>query len=235
MVNRLVRRLSARAVPLAFACSIAACGTDSPAITGIPVDPGLRIVNAFTTPVDVLIDGAVAIPSLAAGSVGFAQPASGSHTLVFRPTAAGASPPQTITTTFGALNTFAAVRGSNGVISTAALDDTGSIVPAGATKVRVLHLAPNAGELQVYRTQPDFQQPISWQFPFTYQSQPNSLSAPFYQSTVGTWEVRVWQTPADSTGWAGAPIKLVIQLYGGDKKTVLILDKQGGGVRAELL
>jgi hypothetical protein len=233
MLNRLIRRLTARALPFAFACSIAACGSDHPiAIHG---DTGLRVVNAFTTPVDVLIDGAVAIPSLAAGSVGFAQPVSGSHTLVFRPTAAGGSAPQTITTTSGALNTFAAVRGSNGVVSTAALDDTGSIVPAGATKVRVLHLAPNAGELQVYRTQPDFQQPISWQFPFTYQSQPNSLSAPFLQSTVGIWEVRVWQTPADPTGWAGAPLKLVIQLYDGEKRTILILDKQGGGVRAELI
>jgi hypothetical protein len=101
--------------------------------------------------------------------------------------------------------------------------------------VRVLHLAPNAGELQVYRTQPDFQQPISWQFPFTYQSQPDPLSAPFFQSTVGIWDVRVWQTPADSTGWAAAPLRLVIQLYGGEKLTILILDKQGGGVRAELI
>jgi hypothetical protein len=235
MVNRLIRRLTAPVVPFAFACSIAACSSDYTPVTGIPVDSGLRIVNAFTTPVDVLIDGAVAIPSLAAGSVGFAQPASGSHTLIFRPTAASGSAPQTITTTSGALNTFVAVRGANGVVSTVALDDTGSVVPAGATKVRVLHLAPNAGELQVYRTQPDFQQPISWQFPFTYQSQPDPLSAPFFQSTVGIWDVRVWQTPADSTGWAGAPLRLVIQLYSGEKLTILILDKQGGGVRAELI
>jgi hypothetical protein len=116
-----------------------------------------------------------------------------------------------------------------------ALDDTNSVVPPGATKVRVLHLAPNAGTLQVYRTQPDYQQPISWQLPFTYQAEPTSLSAPFYQSTVGSWDVRVWQMPADASGWASAPVKVVLPLAGGEKKTVLILDKPGGGVRVELL
>ena len=89
--------------------------------------------------------------------------------------------------------------------------------------------------LQVYRTQPDYQKPISWQFPFIYQPTPTSLSAPFYQSSVGSWEVRIWQTPADSTGWATAPVKVVIPLKSGEKKTVLILDKPGGGVRVELM
>jgi hypothetical protein len=161
--------------------------------------PSLRIVNAFTSPVDVLIDGTVVIGSLAAASIGIAAPAAGAHTLVLRPTGTGASASQSVTTVAGALGTVAAVRSSTGAVSTVVLDDTNSVVPSGATKVRVLHLAPNASTLQVYRTQPDFQTPISWQFPFTYQAAPTSLSAPFYQSTVGSWEVRVWQTPADVT------------------------------------
>jgi hypothetical protein len=127
------------------------------------------------------------------------------------------------------------VRASNGAVASAVLDDTGSVVPAMATKVRVLHLAPNAGELRVYRTQPDYQQPIAWQFPFTYQAQPNPLSAPFFQSTVGSWEVRIWQTPADSSGWGAAPVKVVIPLNSGEKKTILMLDKPGGGVRIEMI
>jgi hypothetical protein len=96
-------------------------------------------------------------------------------------------------------------------------------------------MAPNAGELQVYRTQPDYQTPISWQFPFTYQATPTSLSAPFFQSTVGTWEIRIWQTPASASGWATAPVQIVIPLASGEKKTILMLDKPGGGVRYELL
>ena len=228
-------RLIARAAPFLLVAFVAACGNDGPAACCLTTAPALRVVNAFTTPVDVLIDGVVAIASLPAGSIGSAAAVSGSHTLILRPGGAGASVSQSITTATGTLNTIAAVRGSNGAVATAMLDDTGSVVPSGATKVRVLHLAPNAGEQQVYRTQPDYQQPISWQFPFTYQAEPNGLSAPFYQSSVGSWEVRIWQTPADASGWAAAPIKVVIPLNSGEKKTILILDKPGGGVRIELI
>ena len=200
-----------------------------------PAGEGLRVVNAFTTPVDVLVDGAVVVQALAAGSIATTAPVSGSHVLMMRPTVAGASVSQSITTTAGSLSTIAAVRAANGTLASAVLDDTGSVVPAGATKVRVLHLAPNAGELQVYRTQPDYQQPVQWEFPFTYQAQPDDLNAPFVQSTVGSWEVRIWQTPADASGWATAPVKVVIPLASGEKKTIIILDKAGGGVRVELI
>ena len=228
-------RLIARVATFLLVSVIAACGNDGPAACCLATAPALRVVNAFTTPVDVLIDGTVAVESLAAGSVGTAAPVPGNHTLVLRPTSGGGSVSQSITTTSGALNTIAAVRASNGAVSSAVLDDTASVVPSGATKVRVLHLAPSAGVLQVYRTQPDFQQPISWQFPFTYQAQLNELSAPFYQSTVGSWEVRIWQTPADASGWANAPVRVVVPLNSGEKKTILILDKPGGGVRIELI
>jgi uncharacterized protein DUF4397 len=214
---------------------MAGCQSDAATACCTTGDPAIRIVNAFTTPVDVLIDGNVAVGSLAAGAIDTVGPAPGSHTLVLRPTGSSASVSQAITATTGALATIAVVRASNGAIASAVLDDTNSVVPAGATKVRVLHLAPSAGALQVYRTQPDFQQPVQWQFPFVYQSEPTSLTAPFFQSTVGSWEVRVWQTPADASGWANAPVKIVIPLASGEKKTILILDKPGGGFRIELL
>jgi uncharacterized protein DUF4397 len=228
-------RLTARVVPFLLLPFAAACKTDGPAACCTGGAPALRVVNALTTPVDVLIDGSVAIQSLAAGAIGTAAPASGNHMVVLRPTGGGGSVSTPITTTTGALNTIAAVRASNGAVASAVLDDTGSVVPAGATKVRVLHLAPNAGELQVYRTQPDYQQPVPWQFPFTYQAQPNALSAPFYQSTVGSWEVRIWRTPAGAAGWATATVKIVIPLKSGEKKTVLMLDDGAGGVRIELI
>ncbi|HSQ30602.1 MAG TPA: DUF4397 domain-containing protein [Gemmatimonadaceae bacterium] len=213
----------------------AACGSDSSTACCATAQESLRVINAFTTPVDVLVDGAVVIPALAPASIDTAAPASGSHTLVLRPVGPGVAQTRSITSTPGALSTVAAVRSSSGGLGSAVLDDTNSVVPAGATKVRVLHLAPNAGTLQVYRTQPDFQTPISWQFPFNYQPDPTSLTAPFLQSTVGTWEIRVWQTPADSTGWTNAPLRITLQLRSGEKKTVLILDKPGGGLRLETL
>ena len=201
------------------------------------VDPAtsLRVVNAYVTPVDVLVDGKVMIAGLAAGAVGTAAPTTGGHTVEFRSTTGAGSSTQTVTTATGAVNTIAVLRASSGVVATTVLDDTNSVVPANATKLRVLHMAANGGTLQVFRTQPDYATPIAWQFPFTYQSAPNSLSAPFYQSTVGTWEVRIWQSPTGASRWEGAPIKLVIPLTGGEKRTVIILDNPSGGVKAQIL
>jgi uncharacterized protein DUF4397 len=197
--------------------------------------PALRIVNAFTSPVDVLIDGSVAATGVAAGAIDTLAASLGPHTVTLRAAASAGSASQSITSTAGSLNTVAVVRQSDGTISSAVLDDTNSVVPAGATKVRVIHFAPNAGTLQVYRTQPDFPTPVSWQFPFNYEPDPTSLTAPFVQSTVGTWEIRIWQTPADASGWSSAPVRVTIPLASGEKKTVLILDKQGGGVRVQLI
>ena len=227
-------RSALRALPVFLLAALAGCSNGPTAFNGN--QPAIRVVNAFTGPVDVLIDGGIAAASLSAGSISSVYARYGAHTLMVRPagtTTTSAS--QTIVTASGSVSTIAAVRSSSGTVATATLDDTGSVVPAGATKVRVLHMAPNAGELQVYRTQPDYQTPVSWQFPFTYQAQINSLNAPFYQSTVGSWEIHIWQTPVGASGWATAPVQIVIPLAGGEKKTVLILDKLGGGVRYELL
>lgn len=232
---RTTTELIRRAGLLAALCLASACGGDTPTACCDTGSSALRIVNAFTGPVDVLVDGNVAVQGLAAGSIDTLAPAPGAHAVLLRPTGSQAAASQSVTTAAGALRTLAAVRSASGSVGAAVLDDTNSVVPAGATKVRVLHMAPSAGVLQVYRTQPDYQQPISWQFPFTYQAQVDALSAPFYQSTVGTWEVRVWQSPADASGWAAAPVKVVLPLASGEKRTVVILDKAGGGVRVEIL
>ena len=223
-----------RLTPIAIVLAALAAGCSET----LPTRPGsaasVRVVNAFTTPVDVLVDGSVVQTGLAAGAIDTVRTSLGSHTLVLRPTNGAA--PVSRAMDFGAgLGTVVAVRAPNGAVATATLDDTGSVVPAGATKVRVLHLAPNAGTLQVFRTQPDWQTPIAWQFPFTYQPEPTSLSAPFYQSTVGTWEIRIWKTPTDASGWSAATARVTISLGSGEKKTVLMLDDGQGGVKIELL
>jgi hypothetical protein len=221
-------------VPLVLLGVVASCDV-STSIAGTEGNPQFRVVNAFTSSVDVLVDGNVAISALAPGAVSTGVAAPGSHTLVIRPTGSGSSISQTLTSAVGATSTIAAVRSSSGSLSSAVLDDTGSVVPANATKVRVLHLAPNAGTLQVYRTQPDFQTPVAWQSPFNYEPDPTSQNAPFIQSTVGSWEIRVWQSPADASGWDTAPTKMIIPLANGEKATVMILDKPGGGVRIQVI
>lgn len=235
-VGRAMVMLGVTALVSAFA---AACSDgDTPTTPTTPAGDAasLRVVNAFTTPIDIVIDGTVAAANVAAATIDTVTATTGAHTVAFRATSGtgGTSSGTAVTATKGALATIAAVRAGTGSIVGAILDDTNAVVPAGATKLRVLHLAPSAGELQVYRTQPDWQTPIRWQFPFTYQPAPTSLSAPFFQSTVGTWEVRVWQTPADSSGWAGAAARMQVPLAGGQMRTVVILDKPGGGVRLEL-
>src|SRR5690242_4961500 len=104
--------------------SAAAC--DARTITGccsIGGDTGLRVVNAYTTPVDVLIDGSVVASAVAAGAIATVTPTLGSHTVTLRPAGSAlAGSAQSITTAAGALNTVAAVRQSDGSVASATLD-----------------------------------------------------------------------------------------------------------------
>ncbi len=217
-------------IGVACATLVSACGGDS---TGLGTGSQLfRVVNAFTSPVDVLVDGRVAMAAVPAGAISTTTLVSGGHSIGLRRSDSTAVIVSPVTTSGQTLGTVAAVLTSSGSLSTATLDDTGSVVPAGATKVRVLHLAPKAGEIVVYRTQPDYQTPVSWQFPFTYQANPTSLSAPFFQSTVGTWEIRAWRK-ADSLVWSSARVKTSFSLGSGQKRTVVVLDDGAGGIRLD--
>jgi hypothetical protein len=233
-----MKRLLNSMIATAALAVVAACSSDETVTGGIVTtgDASVRVVNGYNTPVSVSVDGQVAVASVAAGEIATAAAPHGAHSIKVQPLSGGsASAPQSVTLAAGGRSSIAAVRSASGAVATMALDDTNSVVAAGKTKVRVLHLAPNAGTLQVYRTQPDYQTPIAWQFPFNYQAEFNSLSAPFYESTVGTWEIRVWQTPASASGWESASVRVTIPLGSGEKKTVVLLDKPGGGVRFELL
>lgn len=203
--------------------------------TQTPKQAGVRIVNACGQPVDVLVDGVLAVAAVAPGSLDTVQQSAGSHTVTLR--AAGVtSPGLQVTTATGSVATIAAVRWG-AALAASTLDDTNAVVPSGATKVRVLHLAPNAGEIQVFRTQPDWSTPIEWQFPFLYDSVlADPLAHPFFQSTVGTWEVRAWLKPSEvPLGWDGTTARVSFSLKSGEKRTVLVLDKPGGGIELSVI
>jgi hypothetical protein len=206
--------------------------------TQTPKQAGVRIVNACGQPVDVLVDGVLAVAAVAPGSLDTVQQSAGSHTVTLR--AAGVtSPGLQVTTATGSVATIAAVRWG-AALAASTLDDTNAVVPSGATKVRVLHLAPNAGEIQVARTQPDWLSPplIGWKIPFLYDSVHinDPLANPYYQSTVGTWDVRVWLTPSqDALGWDGTTARVSFSLKSGEKRTVLVLDKPGGGIELSVI
>lgn len=226
-------RISARATTLLL-CLAASCSSDSPPTTiGIGPASPFRLFNTFASPVDVLIDGRLVVGHLASGGRLSGLHPAGAHTFVVRPSDGGASVSRSITIAAGVSNTLAVVRLASGSIDVVALDDANSVVPAGATRVRVLHLALKAGTLQVYRTQPDNQTPASWLSPFEYQPDPTRATS--YLSTAGDWQIRVWTTPADPSGWSSATTRVTIPLASGEKKTVVILDGPFGGIVLEQL
>lgn len=216
-----------------LAGTVSGCGESA---TSAQAAQGVRIVNAYTQPVDVFVDGALVASSVPPGQLDSVEQDAGAHTVELRVSGATASVSVPLTTVAGAFSTIAAVR-SGGTLSASALDDTNAVVPTGATKVRVLHLAPNAGEIQVFRTQPDWGTPIEWQFPFLYDSAAiSSLGNPYFQSTVGTWDIRAWRKPSEvALGWDGTTARVTLTLASGEKRTVLVLDKPGGGIRLSVI
>jgi hypothetical protein len=226
-------RFALCSLALAMAGTVSGCGESA---TSVHAVQGVRIVNAYTQPVDVFVDGALVASSVMPGQLDSVEQGAGAHTVELRASGAAASVSVPLTTVAGAFSTIAAVR-SGGTLAASALDDTGSVVPTGATKVRVLHLAPNAGEIQVFRTQPDWGTPIEWQFPFLYDSAAiDPLANPYFQSTVGTWDIRAWRKPSEvALGWDGTAARVTFALASGEKRTVLVLDKPGGGIRLSVM
>jgi hypothetical protein len=204
--------------------------------TSVQAVQGIRIVNAYTQPIDVLVDGAIVASSVPAGQLDSVQQGAGAHTVAFRASGTTASVSVPLTTAAGTFRTIAVVR-SGATLAASALDDTNAVVPTGATKVRVLHLAPNAGEIQVFRTQPNWGTPIEWQFPFLYDSaRVDPLANPYLQSTVGAWDIRAWRKPSEvALGWGGTTARVTLTLASGEKRTVLVLDKPGGGIQLSVI
>lgn len=221
-------RISRRIAPVLFSLTamVAACGDDAAS----PNDGtgSLQVINAATTAVDVRVDGTVKQAGIAVGALSsvLALP-SGSHVVQLTPagtTSGGAS--LTVTIADDARRTVAATKALVGV-NAMALADTGMVVGVGRSKLRVLHLASNAPPLDIWRTQPDFQTPISILFPYTY------LSGATVESATGAWEVRVWPTGAGS--WGAASSSLTVPIGSGVLRTVVTLDVAGGGVKLQLL
>src|SRR5205085_4440256 len=117
-IRRLSMRLSRNLISVLALCYVASCDAGT-SVTGTVGGPAVRVVNGFTAPVDVLIDGQVVISALAAGSVSTALASAGTHTLVLRPTGSATSMSQSITAATGALRTIAVVRSVSGGMGSA--------------------------------------------------------------------------------------------------------------------
>ena len=223
-------------VAIAAVAVAAACNSGTSISHEFAPNGSVGAVNSYVAAVDLLVDGTLVFGAIAPGQYSTSSIPAGAHTIAVRPTGSGLTVSFPMTVVTGRTVSIAATRAAGGAFAAASLEDTNATVPAGATKLRVLHMAPLAGEVQVWRTQPDFGTPIRWQFPFLYSPTISALGNPYFQSTPGTWDVRAWTDtlafpPGNATPWATPLDQVTVPLTGGQKKTVLILDKAGGGVK----
>lgn len=217
-----------RMVPLAIATLLAvtACSDSSPTGARPAGTPALVVLNAAQSPVDVLLDGHAVVQGLAPTQVSTRiDAAAGAHTVQLRSGGqTGAEIPVTISATHALA--IAVTPGSGGTLDGMVLPDTAAMPVAGKSKLRVLHLASSTGELVIWRTQPDYQTPTDWVFPFDY-----GQSTDFLTSDPGTWEVRVW-AKSDSTGsWDNALASMRLDIASGGVRTFAIVDDPNGGVK----
>ena len=188
----------------------------------------LRVVQGTTTGfVDVLLGGQVVLSTVGIGEASaFAPVTPGAYTLQVRRSGATAILGER-SLTIGTQDTATLILiDSSTVINPVVLTDTGGVVPAGKTKLRVVHFATHAPEIDVWRTQPDYGTLIRVMFPFNYRD-----ASPYLQSDPGNWTVVV--TPKDQTTQLYSTGS--INVPAGQARTVVLLDASGGGITSVIL
>lgn len=205
-----------------------------------PASPtgSLRVIQAAesTAALDVLVDGGVVIDRLKAGTMSSPVPvAVGQRTIAFRPVGGAASPNRLQLAVVADSYYTAVVIDSSTVLNPIALTDSGAIPAAGKSKLQVANFASEAGPIDVYRRQPDFDGLVDLMFPFAYRA-----VSGYVQSEPGDWQVLV----ASEARVDGVPpdvpqdtllIVEPISLAAGQAVTVVLLDKVGGGIDAVLV
>jgi hypothetical protein len=205
-----IRLLLAWAVAAA-ACSSATADQEQPSAA-------VRVVNATGGPIDVVIDGRTVAAGVPLASVSSKlEVAPGTHQLQLQP-ATGNPVSLTVESTAGSVVPAAAYPGMQSSMDASVLVDTGAVVAAGRSKLRVVHLAASVTGIEIWRSQPDFQTPVHIMTPFPYEA-----TSPYLESTPGNWEVFVTA--------AGSGTKLAttgaVQVPSGQRRTAALMDSAG--------
>lgn len=214
------------------ALAVAAC--DSTTSVNLGTGSRLNLVNASKSSgtVNLFVDGQLVGSAGAGNLVRSTDLAPGAHDVQVLPAGGGAGFTRTVTFAAGSNITVVAFD-SNGAMRPSILLDTGAVVPAGATKLRVAHYAATSGNIDIWRTQPDFGTPIRVAFPIA-----NGFVSPYLQSTVGNWRVLV-STAVPGGGSPAMPDTLamtgLIAIPDGQSRTVVVLDKNPAGVEIVVL
>lgn len=191
-----------------------------------PSGPNLRLANGMpgtgAAGVVLLVDG-VQKATAAFGAV--AAPvavAPGTHIIEVRAADSASGYQDTVAVGEQENRYVVAVSGSGPLI----VEDTNAIVPAGHSKLRVIHAAAAAPAITVRRTQPDYDSLVTVMFPFPY-----GASSGYVQSTPGTWTIVVSHENQQDTLVATGNIAIP----DGHSRTVLLLDDGAGGVQATIV
>ncbi len=197
-----------------------ACGpnmTDAGASDPLAANAAVRVINATNSLVDVVIDGQTVVRGLMIAHVSERlNVSSGSH--LVRLVGSSGSSAQIQLEASTTVTRTAVVAPSGSSLAATVLADTGALVPVGKSKLRVAHLSPNAGSIEIWRTQPDFQTPVHIMTPFEYLA-----TSPYYQSDPGSWEVFVTRPGSTAKVTTTGPL----QIPSGEKRTAVLLDSAG--------
>ena len=214
------------AIPFAFA--LAACSDDPCGGSTCPLgqyETGLYVVNAAPTLgnlrlyVDLELQRNGIQPRTSSGTV-WLHP--GEHLVAFERPGTGIEAEEFLVDfQAGAPRVLVAIPSDttyDAIIAT----DTGSIVPAGATKLRVINAGSNT--VDIWRTQPDHAEPVRIMTPFAFKAE-----SPYLQSTPGTWTVIV--TPRNDA--ATTPVNPIatasITLAAGQRGTMVLVPGSTAG------
>ena len=170
-----------------------------------------------------------ALATMALVSTAFGLPACSSRDAV-QPGPVGGSASaalQVVNGTGGVRETVAALPGSGLSLVAVTLPDTGYLVGANRSKLRILHLAAAGPPLTIWRTQADFQTPISIVTPYSY------LVSAIVESTPNEWSVRV--CPAATGSWTLPASAITVTIPAGQLRTVATLDAPGGGGQLKVM
>ena len=200
---------------LTLGCSDTTLEPDASVVTGP------AFVNATAVALDFDITGVGTLANVRP-SVALPMPAglsAGTHQAAVRIAGSGGTLAMVSFEVSATNPTHVIAFGTGSGITARALEDTGSVVPAGKSKVRVINLAPGS-DIDIWRTQPDYQTGIRFQFPFPDDPEPG----PYLQSDAGAW--RVWITPT-----MDANVKLhdtgPFVIPSGERRSVVVVDSAG--------
>ena len=217
-------RRFAFAVPVALL--LAACSSDDACGAATCPEGGrtarLYVVNAARDlgHLQVWVDDQLVWPSIEpATGTGTIWLEPGAHTVAVVPRGGGSADDEFMLDVSADAPRLVVATNLDGEVRTAVLPDTGSIVPEGATKLRVVHSgAPGMPAVDVWRTQPDFTTNTRVMTPFAA-----GAASSFIQSTPGTWTVTV--TPRDDAANAPAnPLATTsVALTAGQRASVVLV------------